>query len=98
MKKVDKEVLKEVADKLHINLSEEEYEMLFDMLETINKEMEVINHIEGIDDVEPMTFPFDVSNSFLREDKSVTPLNREEALKNASDVIDGQISLPKVIG
>ena len=98
MKKVNEDVLKEVANNLNINLSEEEYDMLFDMLNTICKQMEIVNYIEGIDEVKPMTFPFDVSTSYLREDIATNPLDRNEALKNASDVVDGQISLPKVIG
>jgi Asp-tRNA(Asn)/Glu-tRNA(Gln) amidotransferase C subunit len=45
-----------------------------------------------------MTFPFACENSFLREDVAETPLDRDEALKNAGNVQDGQIKLPKVVG
>jgi Asp-tRNA(Asn)/Glu-tRNA(Gln) amidotransferase C subunit len=34
----------------------------------------------------------------LREDVAETPLDRDEALKNAGNVQDGQIKLPKVVG
>ena len=34
----------------------------------------------------------------LREDVVEKPLDRDVALKNASDVVDGQIRLPKVVG
>ena len=44
-----------------------------------------------------MTFPFDVSTTYMREDVVEEPLSNEEALKNASDVKDGQIRLPKVV-
>ena len=59
--------------------------------------MELISEIEGVDEVEPMTFPFEVTNSYLREDVPTTPLSKEEALKNAKDVIDGEIAIPRVV-
>ena len=59
---------------------------------------DIIDKIEGISNVEPMTFPFDVSIDYLREDEAKTPLSKEDALKNAKNVKDGQIKLPKVVG
>jgi len=58
----------------------------------------LISEIEGVDDVEPMTFPYEIKTAFLREDVASEPLNRDEALKNAGDVVEGQIRLPKVVG
>ena len=45
-----------------------------------------------------MTFPFECETDFLREDEPTTPLTQEEALRNAKDVVEGQIRLPKVVG
>jgi len=98
MKKVDKAVLKEAASKLMFDMKEEEYDTLLNEFKFVTHQMELISGIPGVDEVEPMTFPFDVTNSFLREDIPSEPLNREEALKNASDVVEGQIRLPKVVG
>lgn len=98
MKKVDKNVLKEAANKLMFDMSEEQYDTLLEEFEIIIKQMELISDIPGVDDAEPMTFPFDVASSFLREDIPEEPLNREDTLKNAKDVVDGQIRLPKVVG
>lgn len=98
MKKVNKEVLKEAANKLMFDMSDEQYETLLKEFDVIIKQMELISEIAGVDEVEPMTFPFDVTNSFLREDVPEDPLKQEEALKNAKDVVDGQIRLPKVVG
>lgn len=98
MKKVNKEVLKEAANKLMFELSEEEIDRLLSEFGTIIKQMEIIGEIDGVDEVEPMTFPFEIINNFLREDIIEQPLKREDALKNASDVVDGQIRLPKVVG
>lgn len=98
MKKVNKSVLKEAANKLMFDMSEEQYDTLLEEFEIIIKQMELISDIPGVDDAEPMTFPFDVTSSFLREDVPEEPLNRDDALKNAKDVVDGQIRLPKVVG
>ena len=97
MKTVTKEVLKTTANKLMFDMSDEQYENLVDEFSILMKQMELIGEIEGVDNVEPMTFPFDVTNSFLREDEPETPVDRDEILKNAHDVVDGQIRLPKVV-
>lgn len=98
MKKVNKDVLKDTASRLMFNMSEDEYDTLLNEFDVIIKQMELIGNIEGVDEITPMTFPFDVSNSFLREDVASSPLDKAEALKNAKDVVDNQIRLPKVVG
>ena len=98
MKKVDKNVLKEAANKLMFDMDEVQYDTLLEEFDVIIKQMTLISELKGVDEAEPMTFPFDVTTSFLREDEPTEPLNRDEALKNASNVVDGQIRLPKVVG
>ncbi|MCQ2802202.1 MAG: Asp-tRNA(Asn)/Glu-tRNA(Gln) amidotransferase subunit GatC [Bacilli bacterium] len=98
MKEVNESVLQEAANKLMFSLKDDEVQRLLIEFKHIIKQMELIGEIENVDKVEPMTFPFDVTNSFLREDKTSEPLKREDALKNAKDVVDGQIRLPKVVG
>ena len=97
MKKISKEVLQLTANKLMFDLTDEQYERLEKEFEVLIKHMNIIGEIEGVDDAEPMSFPFDVTNSYLREDVAERPLDRKEALKNAQDVVDGQISVPKVV-
>lgn len=98
MKEVNEKVLQEAANKLMFSLNDEEVSRLMKEFEHIIQQMELIGQIEGVDGAEPMTFPFEVTNSFLREDIATKPLNRDDALKNAKDVVDGQIRLPKVVG
>ena len=97
MKKVDKETLKLAAQHLMFEMSYEEYESLLADFDSIISKMKILGEIEGIDDVEPMTFPFDVTNSYLREDIAGEPLTREDALKNAKDIHNGMIGLPRVV-
>ena len=97
MKKVTKEVLQESANRLMINLTDEELGTLISDFDIIISQMKLIGDIPGVDDVEPMTFPFEIDSGYLREDVAEKPLNKEEVLKNAHDVVDGQIRLPKVV-
>ena len=98
MTKYDIELLKKCANNLMFDMSNEQYEVLLKEFDIITKQMNVLGEIEGINDVEPMTFPFDVSTTLLREDIEGECLSKEEVLKNAKDVVDGQIKLPKVVG
>ena len=97
MKPVNKDVLKLAASKMMFEMSDQEYDALIKELNVFIKQAEIIGQIPNIDDVEPMTFPFDVSTTYMREDVVEEPLSNEEALKNASDVKDGRIRLPKVV-
>lgn len=97
MKTINKEVLKIAADKIMLDLDEEQYDSLIIELKGICQMVDAIKTIPGIDDAKPMTFPFDNRTSYLREDVIEEPLPKEEVLKNAKDVKDGQICLPKVV-
>ena len=97
MKKVTLEVLKEATNKLLFDMSDEQYQNLLNEFDIILSQMELISEIDGVDDATPMAFPFEVTNDYLREDESSTPLSKEDALKNAKDVVDGQISIPRVV-
>lgn len=97
MKPVSKEILKTAASKLMFEMDDNQYDQLIKELNIFLKQVDLIGDIPHIDEVTPMTFPFEVANSYLREDEVEEPLSQEEALKNASDVKDGQIRLLKVV-
>ena len=98
MKNVNKELLSQAAKSLMFEMNDKELDTLVEEFNVILKQMELIGKIKGVDEASPMTFPFDVTNSVLREDEPTAPLSQDDALKNASDVVDGQIRLPKVVG
>ena len=97
MKSINKETLKTAANKLMFEMSEEQYNNLLNEFGIITTQMELIGKIEGVDNATPMTFPFDVTSTYLRKDEATEPLDRDVALKNAKDVVDGQIRLPRVV-
>ena len=98
MKEINLEVLKDAASRLLFTMSEKEYQTLLSEFSVVIKQMETIGKIEGVDDYEPMTFPFECSTDYLREDEPSTSLAREDVLMNAGSVLDNQIKLPKVVG
>lgn len=98
MKEVNKDVLKDAANRLYFDMTDSEYDTLLEEFANIQQEFELMGQINGVDEVVPMTFPFDVSIDFLRDDEPETPLSQEDVLKNAGNVKEGQIKLPKVVG
>lgn len=98
MEKVDKKVLKIAANNLLFDMNDDEYDTLLHEFDIITKQMELIASIKGVDDVEPMAFPYPVYGEELREDVAKETLSKEDALKNAGDVSNGMIRLPKVVG
>lgn len=97
MKEVTIEVLKEAASRLMLELTPGQYAALLAEAPIMQKQMESISKIEGLDQYEPMTFPFDCTSSYLREDIPEPPLSVEEALGNASSKLENQIKIPKVV-
>ena len=97
MKAVNKDVLKDAANRLLFDMSDEQYQMLLEEFGVIQDQFKLIGNIDGVDEVSPMTFPFDVTVTYLREDTPSTPLNKDDVLRNAGSTMNGQIKLPKVI-
>ena len=60
MKEINIDVLKEASEKLMFKMEDKEYETLLAEFETILKQMSLISNILGVDDVVPMTFPYEV--------------------------------------
>ena len=92
MKQVTIETLKNAASRICLDMTDEQYQTLLVEFETMLKQMDLISHIEGVDDAIPMTFPFPCVHTFLRDDEPI-----EEGLKNAPAVHENQIKLPKVV-
>ena len=57
-----------------------------------------LTEIDGIEKVEPMTFPFINEEAHLREDVATSTLTTDDAVKNASDTVYDEIKVPKVVG
>ena len=97
MNKVNKDTLKLAANRLMFDMTDEEYDRLLSEFDDIVQQMNLIRDIECVDEVEPMVFPFEVTSDFLREDEVSDTLTPEEVLRNAKDVKNGMVKIPRVI-
>ena len=97
MSKFTKEIVDDLANKLLIGLTPEENEMVLDEFEIIDKSIDIINEIEGIENIEPMTHALDDFEVDLREDLSLESIKIDDALKNAGAVEGREIEVPKVV-
>lgn len=97
MKEVNKEVIKECADNLLFEMNEEETNLLVKEFDAMKTQMSYLDKIENLDEYHPMTFPFEVVSTFLREDEPCEPLEPDVALKNVHSRLGNQVKLPKVV-
>ncbi|MBQ8193378.1 MAG: aspartyl/glutamyl-tRNA amidotransferase subunit C [Bacilli bacterium] len=98
MSKFTTEMVDSYADKLLIGLSPEENEMVLSEFDAIDANIDLINDIEGISDVEPMTHTLDNFVYELREDVATESPAIEDLLRNSDDTEDREIVVPKVVG
>ena len=98
MSKFTKELVDDLADKLLIGLSPEENEMVLSEFDEIDANIDLINEIDGISEVEPMTHCLDDFVYELREDIAVDSIPIEDLLANSDDTEDREIVVPKVVG
>lgn len=94
---VTKEKLKDYAARLMFDMDEEGYDRTLEEFETVEKHMALIGEIEGINYVEPMTFPYVIYHATLREDEAKDCLTNEEVLMNAKETKANQVKVPKVV-
>ena len=97
MAKFTKEMVDEYASKLLIGLTEEENKMVLDEFEIIDKNIDIINKIEGIEEVEPMSWCLDDFVYELREDIVEESTNIELLLQNCDRYIGSEVEVPKVV-
>ena len=94
---MDKETLKMLANKLMYTMDENEYDTLSEEFDIILKQMDLIGKIKDIEEIEPMVYPFPLSNVNLREDEVEEELEVEDILKNSGSTLYNQVKIPKVV-
>lgn len=94
---ITKDKLKEYAEKLMFRLEEEQYDTLLKEFDIILEQMKLIEDIKEIEDIEPMTFPFELDNVRPREDEKIETIDTAMALSNAKEKIGTEVKVPKVV-
>lgn len=97
MKEVNVDKLKICANKLLFDMEEKEFISYLEEFKDILYQMEIMGKDKSIDELEPLIFPIDVFTNSLREDIPSKTLDRKEGLKNAKNVVAGQIKISKVV-
>ncbi len=98
MIKVTKEVIDLCAENLLFKLNPGQTDLIYEEFNTIMAQIDFLKGIPGVDQADPMTFPYSEHQKFLRKDKPSKPLRSEKVLKNSNTKIGNQIKLPKVVG
>lgn len=94
---ITKDLLKSYANKLMFDMEDSEYETLEKEFDVILKQMDLIDEIEEIKGVKPMTFPFELESVELRDDSLVRVVDFLDALGNAKDIKGREVKVPKVV-
>lgn len=98
MNNFTKEMINDYADKLLIGLSDKECNTLLEEFDVIKERMEIISNIEGIENVEPQSFPCEFYLTTLRKDEAKESLPIEDILANCDESIERVVEVPKVVG
>lgn len=94
---MNKETLVMLSNKLMFTMDDSEYDTLLDEFDIILKQMDLIGKIDGIENVEPVVYPFELSDACLREDIVSEELEIDEILSNSGSTLYNQVKLPKVV-
>ena len=89
--------IRQIARLSRIGLTDDQTARLTVELNSILDSLEPIRSME-LSEVEPTFHPIEGLVNVFREDEVVEPLEREEALKNASAVEDGAFLIPTILG
>ena len=96
---ITRDVLDNLAKKLMFKMNDEEYKTLENEFDVILKQMEFIDKIDGIEEVIPMTFPFELNldDNYLREDVYKNEIDFNDMVINVKDYDDKYIIITSTI-
>ena len=94
---ITKDKLEIYAGKLLFKMNDDEYEVLRGEFDIILKQMDLIGKIDGIEQIEPMTFPYVLERTYMREDNPVNLLSTDDLMKNSRENKNSQVIVPKVV-
>lgn len=90
-------MLKQLASQTMFHLSDDEMPLLIEEYHSFMKQVKILETIETTN-IEPLSFPYEIETTFLREDDDIYIVKRDDALRNVKDIQDNQVKVPKVVG
>ncbi len=97
MGRFTKEMINDYADKLLIGLTEEENKMVLEEFDEIDKNIDLINEIDNIKDVEPMSHCLDDFAFELRDDVAEESVPLDIIFSNCDSMHGDEVKVPKVV-
>ncbi|AOG60075.1 glutamyl-tRNA(Gln) amidotransferase subunit C [Spiroplasma helicoides] len=94
--KIDKKLIKELADDIMLEISDEEADAFLKTEKELLAKFEKVLVI-NVDNVEPSFYCFDHLNNFLRDDNKKEVISKQELLNNAPKSKDGYVIIEKVV-
>ena len=94
---ISEDKLRKYAENLEFTMNEKEYKTLKSEFDVLLKKAKLIDNIEDIKKYEPMSFPFPLEDSYLREDNVSDSKFVCNYLSNCKCVKDNCVVLPKVV-
>ncbi len=92
----DIEFLKQLAYDARLSISDEDMPSLIDAYKDFMDQIQILEDIET-EGVEPLVFPFESQNYYLRLDDVEDIMEVDDVLKNAKEVQEQQVKVPKVV-
>ena len=83
------------TDNEEVNFNKKKVQLI---LKNIDESLDLVNKIEGIGEVEPMTHCLDDFEYELREDVVEESVDIEDLLSNCDDRSENEVIVPKVVG
>lgn len=93
---MDKKLVHELASELFISLTDEDERMFLEAFSAFEQNAKLLD-LPGVDDVQPLVFPFTRVNTYLREDEVLPTPSRDEILKNSKNKKGDYVVIPKVV-
>lgn len=92
-----KEMVDDLADKLLIGLTDSENDLVLSEFSLIDENINLINSINGIENVECMTHPIDNFVCEMRDDVVEESTCIDDILSNCDDYSSREVSICKVV-
>lgn len=96
MKKISKELVQELANGIMIELTNDEAELIVETEKHILERLDKIRLIDT-ENVKPLHYAYEGSNTFLKEDEDFEVISKESVLKNAPSSEGDFITIKKVV-
>lgn len=93
---MNKKELQDLAKSLMLEISDEEASIIEQEFDLFLRQVNEINQVDT-SDTKTLDFPFEEAIGVLREDIAEEVLSTEAVLKNAEDVSEDMVKIPKVV-